>query len=173
DVVSHYVLAIDAAGWSVDAALAESTVEGARVAAGTTARVENRAGAMTYTSTGHVSALDVDRLLQVVRGSPPDPRVRSQIDTAFHVDGAGPFASFVDHDVTATLSMAQSTIGGVEVEHLEAKGTLAERALTADVSGRLQGVTLPDRGRAAPSRLNGAIDAHVLWHDISAPVQPA
>src|SRR6185295_1517035 len=47
-----------------------------------------------------------------------------------------------------------------------------ERELTAEISGRAQGEPLNVGQATPPTYLNGGVTAHVIWHDITAPITP-
>ena len=177
DLAARYQFAMDRRGWVADATLQNSIVEGARLSTGTTAHLESRENEtehndVTYAISGHVSSLNPDHLRQVLGSAGSDPRLKGEVDGDFRLDGRGRVGALLDHDATASIRLAPSTLGDVHVEHLQASGTLRARVLTADVAGRVQATPRLPAKTPATTQVTADLEAHVFWRDVGAPLTP-
>ncbi len=161
------------AAWTADVTLDRSTIEGARLAAGSTGHAESRQGTIRYSADGHIADLNARRL-----GGPIDlallqePRFDSDITGDFHVEGGG--SAPATRHLTATASLGPSSIADARVRGMDLDVRLDGQTLQLQVRGPFEHVTNRLAGIAAPAfDVNGVANASLTFGDLKQPVAPA
>jgi autotransporter translocation and assembly factor TamB len=169
-LAGSFVVRTSGQAWSADVELAESTVEGATVAAGTIGHVEIDGAHVRYAGTGRVTGLDVQRL-----AGPLDvpalaaPRYRSRLAGAFYIGGRGRDAD--TRLIVGGATLFDSELSGANLPVMSASMTLTGRRLAIDAHGifeHLDGDTLglpPD----AAADLTGVVNGLFVLKNIDQP----
>lgn len=171
-VSGDYTLEVDSGAWRVEATLAESSIEGAVVEAGATASASGSAGGddLTYAFAGDVRDLDPSRF------APPGPapetvrELGGRIAGRLTLDGHG--TDLESFGGAMTFSLRESTLTGVRIESLTGKANVADRGLTAEMTGVLRDLSdaVPRFEAAGPFSASGQVTASLAIEDITAPV---
>lgn len=133
-----YRLRYDARGFDGEATLAQSVVEGATYAPGTTGRFSTRGGLIQYSATGSVTNLDLlryGRALQLTWLI--DPRLAGRLNGTFTLEGRGDTVQNLA--LTAKGSLVDSTIFGGQLPAFGYDITIANRKLTLVADGSFRG----------------------------------
>jgi hypothetical protein len=136
-----YVLTVDPASVHVVGTLAESTIEGARLDAGTVLDVTVVDDDVTYRVSGRATDVAPWRWL------PPlevelDPTIRAhqvRLDTTFEVAGGGPIAEPFDHDFTFRGRMSTAHVDEAVFRDVPFDGAMAARRLAVRAHGEAAG----------------------------------
>ncbi len=171
------------------AVLNRSTVEGATVADGTTARFSLTPSTITYGAHGAISALDLQRIgdsLDVAALA--TPQYESAIDGAFDVSGslprtppkagrrasAEPPSAVSSMTLDATGTLTDSTIMGGTLPRLAFEAHLDQGALRGHANGTFENFnpgTIAGR-KDLDGQVSGEVNASVAVADIGAPITP-
>jgi hypothetical protein len=153
--------------WSADVTLAESTVEGATVASGTTVQLTSAPGAVTLASDGNVRSLDARRLGRATGlTGVDDPLFVTDLNGHVRMTGQGADWSNLDLVGRAELTNSQAAVGAT-VPSATVAYTRVGHLNTAKVTGIVAGLH-PERlgaSEALASTINGALDFTAIWHD--------
>ena len=171
------------------AALKDSTVEGAKVAAGTTADVEMTPDRIAYAARGQVADLDLDRIggaLKVEALAKPayDSRLNGDFDvkgslprtvvkprrTATTAERSGAAATTLD----ASGRVTDSAILGGRLPDMAFTAHLDAGALDVHADGRFEGFNPAQvAGRKTlDGRVTGTVNGSFTLKDVSAPITP-
>ena len=173
---------------SGSATLNTSTVEGARIAAGTTATFELSPGAVSYTARGNVAELDMDRLagpLKIDALAKPayDSRINGIFDVAGSVPrtpparrGAVPAAdarpATADMTLDASGTFTDSVVMGGRLPDLKFEAHLDRGALAGRADGSFEGFN-PGQLAARKDldgKVTGTVRANFTIRDVNAPI---
>ena len=171
------------------ATLNESTVEGATIATGTTAKFDVAPTMVSYAARGSVANLDLDRVGAVLKiDALAKPAYDSRFNGSFDVTGslpraqasapaaesgaAGPSRSAMKLDASGTLT--DSEILGGRLPELAFDAHLDRGALTGRADGRFEGfnpATIANR-KELEGELSGSVNANFAIQDVAAPITP-
>ena len=139
DIDADYTLTARGREISGDVRFYASTLAGASIAPGTTARFSVGAGAPRYSATGQVSGLD---LQEVGRGfnitAISEDRFRSRLNASFDVTGTGGGRYPLSLDASGTI--ADSEMFGASVPRLAFTAALSGGDLAVTADGRFAGL---------------------------------
>lgn len=164
-----YAVAGPLSALAAEATLASSTVEGATLADGTTARFARTPSGFTFGAAGTVAGLDVQRLgaaLQVPAMT--DAKLAGLVNGRFDASGEQRGAAGVR--VTATGTLQDTTIHGGRLPEIAYDLTLDGDHLDVAARGRVEGFQL-ETLTGTPSAtgvLDGHVDVRVVVPDIDA-----
>ena len=158
-------------GWTADVTFDPSTVEGADIAAGTTAFIDARGDQIVYRARGEARALDPLRFAQVW---PELPRVLESwgghVNTTFDLDGRG--GSLDTATFRGTFHLVDTVASELRTPALDVGVTLDRRRLALDVRGRVEGIAGPRIGLPEQEGFRAAANTgvHLVFADVSAPL---
>lgn len=158
--------------WAVTAALAESRVEGATFASGTTVDVSSATGKVTVTADGQVRSLDAQRMGRATGLTGLDDALFStDLNGHIKMSGAGSDWKSIDLDATAELVNSRAA-GGAALASTNVTYTRRARANVAHVVGSIAGLHPEKIGAPAAlaSDINGQADVTFQWRDDAANV---
>ena len=132
---TSYRMRYDAGGFAGEATLAESVVEGATYAAGTTGTFSTRDGVIRYSADGRVANLDLLRYGRVLELTwLADPRLAGRLHGTFDLEGRGDTLA-----LTARGALTDATIFGGALPAMTYDATILDRHLTLVADGRFRG----------------------------------
>ncbi|MEX2273809.1 MAG: translocation/assembly module TamB domain-containing protein [Vicinamibacterales bacterium] len=163
-----YRLRYDAGGFEGEATLAQSVVEGATYAAGTTGRFSTRGGLIRYEAAGSVTNLDLPRYGRALDVDwLTDPRLAGQLNGTFDLEGRGDTLESLA--LVAKGTLADSTIFGGQVPSLTYDATILDRRLTFVADGSFRGFdgAVLTGNTAHKGLLNGTIKGRLEIADLA------
>jgi hypothetical protein len=171
DLQFAYTLTARGGRFSGEVALDRSMVAGATIAQGSTGTFSFGAGAPTYTATGQVSGLDVQRVGREfgIEAIATD-RYRSVVNGSFDVAGSGGGRYPLTLDVTGTLvdsQLFEANFPRMDVTTNLAGGTI--RVRTAGMFAGLNPAVVTGNARAEGT-LSGSIDAETTIREYASGV---
>ncbi|MGE3955766.1 MAG: translocation/assembly module TamB domain-containing protein [Vicinamibacterales bacterium] len=156
---------------SAELTLAESTVPGARIAAGTTMSALMDGTALSYTA--HATVADVDletvgRAFEVPALA--DPRYRSRLNTSIAVEGAG--TSLADLRMKAGGTLTDSAVLGGRIPQLRFDATVEQDVAHVTASGGFVDVdpAVANNRPALDGNVSGALEVDATVAHLSAGV---
>lgn len=173
-LAGRYRLRQDHGDWTASVVLDESTAEGASIAAGTVGSVARRAGETTYSASGDLRDLDVERIAGPLDiSSLQAARYRSHLTGKFAVNGReGCRACPGGRWIAARADLADSTIADTKLSSVTTAMVLVGPQLAIVAHGRVDHLT-PETIGTPPSvdiDLNGTVDGSIVLRDIHAPL---
>ncbi len=149
-----------------DVTLGASTVEGATLADGTTARFVRTPGGFSFGAAGTVAGLDLQRLgaalnVQAMR----DPRLAGVVNGDFDVSGQQRGRDGLR--VEATANLTETTVYGGQLPAMAVTATLDGPRLDVAATGRIEGFDLAtlSGSPSATGNLSGDVDVRVAVPD--------
>jgi len=170
NLAGRYALTVTGASWSADATLDRSAIAGGAIEPGTTLAVTSRAGTLSYRARGRALDIDPARLARALPAVPAAiTNVPGRITASFALQGRG--TTLADADATVDLALTDSSVAGVAVPALEARASLANRRLIADVRADFSDATHSTLGLGddVAFATGGMLRAHVDLPDVNAP----
>jgi autotransporter translocation and assembly factor TamB len=162
DLAGMYALRGAPGDWHVEAQFDASTIAGARLSEGGTARVDLTGDDVAYAARMALQGVDLPRAVAFL--PEPNPRIAELTGLVnARLDVAASGTSLETLAGTASLVLTDSTVDGVRLSTLTAQGALTDHALRATLTGRLDG----DVGKAARV---GDAGQYVAAGDITADV---
>ena len=168
-----YRLQYDDAGFTGEATLAQSVIEGATYAAGTRGTFTSRGGVLRYDAEGRVAGLNLLRYGRALDLAwLADPRLEGSLSGTFDIEGRGD--SVENLALAARGTLVDSTIFGGELPALEYDATIIDRRLTFVADGSFRGfdgaaVTgLPEYAGVLNGSVNGRFEIADLAAEITA-----
>ena len=166
-----------------NATLNRSTVEGATIADGTTARFATGADGVSFGAAGAIASLDLPRIGKALDvPALADPQYAGEINAEFDISGAMPPAgrapegtsalSTMTLDATGTLR--DSRIMGGVLPQLEFEAHLANGAVQARATGEFTGFNpgaIAAR-QALEGAVSGRVDLNAAIADVAGPIGP-
>jgi autotransporter translocation and assembly factor TamB len=159
------------ADWAVRVQLSRSTVEGATIGAGSTARVEAHRGVPHYEARAQIENLDLQRLARPLSLPTLDQaRFKGRISGAVHVDGSG--RGIDDYVLTGEATLTDSALGPTRIPSAALTVNLASRRLTVGFNGPFEHLTNEELtlGDKVPLDLSGTADVNLVFQDLRAPI---
>jgi autotransporter translocation and assembly factor TamB len=167
-----YVVEWSQAGWSAQTTLATSSVEGAAIAAGTTGQVSGGGGVVTYSASGEIAQLNVQRLAAPLNvPALAVPRFDSEIAGQFSVNGRET-GEPGGRQLSGGVSLGAARVSGTDVSGMRATVDWTGRRLAIEAHGPFAGLNnttvapLP-----VPVALNGQVDGVFVIPDLDRPVR--
>jgi autotransporter translocation and assembly factor TamB len=155
---------------AVGVTFASSTLEGATIAAGSSARAGIRSGVPHYEASVDVQGVDLQRFagpldLAVLN----EARFQSNLTGTVHVDGTG--RDLATLALTGDATFADSTLGPTHISSGSATVNLEEQRLAISFKGPFEHLTgdLLGAGEGVPMDLAGTADVSVTLPDLTAP----
>ena len=149
--------------WKGSGTMSESTVEGARFAAGTTFTIDSTNRALHYSATGTVAGLNPQRFATPLDISwLADDRFRGLLTGSFTFDGSGRTVDSLVLNTTADLT--DSTLAGAAFPQAHVTMQMRDRTLSSTFAGafeHLPGSLFVSKPELADSTLNGTADMSV------------
>ena len=170
-LAGDYDVTVTGRAWRANVLFADSTVEGARIAAGSTADIDGRGEDIVYQAKGHVTNLDAQRL---ARAWPALPRrletLNGQITTGFDVTGRG--GTLDTTTFRGTFADLGGSLMGLRLDGIDGGVVLERRRLTADIRGLVRDVTHEPLGVPAAHAFtaNARPNLRIAIADVSAPI---
>jgi autotransporter translocation and assembly factor TamB len=167
-----------------DVLLNRSTVEGATLSDGTTARFQVQPGAISYSAKGEVGGLDLQRIGRAFNVMAlARPEYASRMNGTFDVSGSMPrrpptrreqASALAEMTLDASGRLSDSEILGGRLPDLGYQAHLAAGALNAHVDGRFENF---DPARLASreqfkGNVSGTVNADLAIADLTVPVTP-
>jgi autotransporter translocation and assembly factor TamB len=176
-LAGQYRLHQDRAAWTANVVLDDSTAEGAAIGAGTVGSFARRNGETTYSASGELSGLDVERIAGPLDlTSLQDARYRSQLAGKFVVDGrescrACPGGRWI----AARAELADSTVADTKLSGVTTAMALVGSQLAIVAHGNVANLTAETMGtpESVAVSLNGNVDGSIVLRDIHAPLTVA
>jgi translocation and assembly module TamB len=167
-----------------DVQLNQSTIEGATLADGTTARFRVQPGAISYSAKGSVADLDLQRIGGAFNvAALAKPEYASRVNGTFDVSGSMPRRAPGRRETGSTVAemtldangrLTDSEILGGRVPDMGYRARLANGALEAHADGSFENfdpARLAARDRFK-GRVNGTVNADVSIADVTGPIGP-
>ena len=181
--VASYEVAGSGGEVSGNATLNRSTVEGATIADGTTARFATGTEGVSFGAAGAIASLDLSRMGKALEvPALTDPQYAGEINADFEISGSLPRAertakgasalSTMTLDATGTLR--DSTIMGGALPQLAFEAHLAEGAVQARAAGEFAGFN-PGAIAGRPAlegAVSGRVDLNAAIADVAGPIGP-
>lgn len=165
---SSYRFQKTAGGFSVDAVLSPSIVEGAWFADRTTAHAASAGGGIVFAAAGHVTDVDVRRFgLRLDVDALQDGLYRSSLTGDFDVTGR--YEEEVPLQLHVRADLTDSEFAGARVPQGAVTARLEQRRLSTDAGITFAGLDLAqivDTSRAATS-LSGRYDGTLVFEDVT------
>jgi autotransporter translocation and assembly factor TamB len=160
--------------WSARTSLAASTVEGAAIAAGTAGDVSAQDGVVSYSATGDLANLNVQRLAAPLN-------VAALADARFATDIAGRFVvngletgEAGGRQLIGEASLGHAQVSGTDVSGMRAKVGWAGRQLAIEAHGAFAGLNNTTAAPlTVPIALSGQVDGRLVIPDLDQPVSDA
>ena len=176
-LAGQYRLHQDRAALTASVVLDDSTAEGAAIGAGTVGSFARRNGETTYSASGELSGLDVERIAGPLDlTSLQAARYRSQLAGKFVVHGrescrACPGGRWI----AARAELADSTVADTKLSGVTTAMTLVGSQLAIVAHGTVANVTAETMGtpESVSVSLNGKVDGSIVLRDVHAPVTMA
>jgi autotransporter translocation and assembly factor TamB len=167
DVSGTYDVLVAGRDFRVDAALAESTIDGATIAADTVVHLARERGLYTYDVRGGVANLNLATVRPFVELPEAQARLLEGIVNA-SIDARGQSFAIDDAVADVRLQLTDSVVAGAGIPALDVTAALNRRRLSARVNGSIAQVSSDALGvsRENAFRADGRIDAEVTLPDI-------
>lgn len=158
DASASYEVRLEARGPSGALVFDPSTVEGARIAAGTRVSGTLHGDRPTFTARGAIGGVEPQRVgAALALPALTEARLRGRVDATFDVAGSGRTLDTLD--VHGRLGIPQATIAGGGVRDVVLDGRLRQGAVDATLAGAFTNI---DPGLAAASpALRGAVSGSI------------
>ena len=149
--------------WTGRGQLDDSTVEGARFAAGTLLGIQSRNRELSYSASGNVSSLNPRRFAAPLKIEwLDDARLAGSLTGSLTFEGSG---RTTDELILSTqASLVDSTLAGARFPRADVDFAMANREIRAKFAGgfeALPGSLFTDRKELADTELNGTADMRV------------
>ncbi|HEY7790747.1 MAG TPA: translocation/assembly module TamB domain-containing protein [Vicinamibacterales bacterium] len=157
-----------------DVTLATSHVAGATILTGTRASFDKDGTRLTYTATGRVNHLDLQRVARAFQITAlAADRYRSDINSRFTVKGSGTSLSTTVVDASAALS--RSALLGGHVPHFALQAHVQHGAVRAEMNGAFDGLD-PSAIEPRPAykgAVSGIVSLSAALPRLTGPIDPA
>ncbi|HET9372500.1 MAG TPA: translocation/assembly module TamB domain-containing protein [Vicinamibacterales bacterium] len=170
DLAGAFELSYGPQGWAGSTTFDVSTLEGATIAAGATARFDARTSPIAYEFHGPVSGVNVSRVLSWLD---QPPAILERLDEPINgtIDFAGTGTSLETLDATADVALTDSRVLGVGITAATVHSTIRNRALAATIDATVGDVSEKsiEYDALGPFDAKGTVRASVRLPDVTAP----
>ena len=170
-LAGEYVMNWTPGTWSARTTLAESTVEGAAIAAGTAGTVGAADGVVSYSAAGDVANLNLQRLAMPLNvAALAEARFATEIAGKFFVNGRET-GDAGGRQLTGGAQLGVARVSGTTVSGMQATVDWAGRRLAIEAHGPFAGLNNTTVAPLqVPIALNGQVDGVFVIPDLDRPV---